>query len=59
MSAIYCYPKIDLGLANIPGVVEQIGNAFGFGEDEILKVLDWYVLVVYLLYPLIQPGTKT
>ena len=25
-------------LADVPRVIEQIGNAFGFGEDEILKV---------------------
>ena len=37
--------QIDLGLANIPRVIEQVGNAFGFGEDEILKVLQVYHLI--------------
>ena len=30
--------QIDLGLANVPAVIEQISNAFGFNEEEVLKV---------------------
>ena len=34
-----CYTlQIDLSSADVPMVVEQIGNAFGFVEDDILKV---------------------
>ena len=31
-------PQVDLTLADIPGVTEQLNNAFGFKQEEILKV---------------------
>lgn len=31
-----------MGLANIPMAVEQIGNAFGFAEKDIMKVFKFH-----------------
>ena len=35
----FCGVQIDLGLADVPMVIEQMRNAFGFGEDEVMKVI--------------------